>query len=892
MFRVSPAYMKVAAVLFHASWAVGLADPSVKVKSSPFSSAIARLAWAGSSGLECNADCRQACLSLGSEGSAGWGDASRQRADACVAGCGCGGGSEHLFATSESGDAYISTDAGQTWTDLMKQVPGYLQKGNASRIEQIQTSHIDPRSVVLLTNTSTSWISHDAGNSWHVLKLNTHAQGDRQITAWRWHPFKRDWALAESIIEPARGKPGAQKAPASRLAFYTQDGGVSFKLLAEDVRQCHWFARPGGDPRRVVIMHANNEWSSGRATARSAKEEPVEIVISQDFMASHNVILGKTAPGPSAAVRVFFHYNFIFAVVPDSISDYFNSGKNNLRLWFYNEAGNRFKESKGFQVAMWPRGATPSHARQLMNMRVLYSAEDQAFIYIPAANPTLSFGDVFAVSHNSAELSPILTDVQRASSLGSAAWEAVSGIDGAFLANRVILDRGQVLDRAERRFGQQEAAVEKIVDADTDDVDDVDGNDDNAKSPTEQVQNLRFAKRTYLSLDMGSAWQPLRAPEKGLSGQPLAGCEDVEAGKACLLQLSHFTSSFAAPGLVIGVGNAGVRLSENPQHRSVFLSRNAGISWRQILDGPHDVAILSHGDVILAVPAKSPGTVLYSVNSGEKWETVSVGASKDKSFVAEGLFTHPSHADARAFLALSSEARQGVVVASLDFSDTLKEACKLPGTPGAEGSDFEKWSPADALEDAHTTKRPVCMLGLKTSYVRRRADHACKTGAARLAPLDLRKDAPCECTAADWACDVGYHRAAYTEGSACEPLEEVALPNVSKMCTETIAEQIFVTKGYVKIPGNRCRGGVDLSPQREICEINIGFRAMLRNFVNYNHRTPVWLALCFMLVLSIWQVQRQRAGKGLLGKRKKFEDSNHAMDDDTEREFLIPPGDI
>jgi len=139
---------------------------------------------------------------------------------------------------------------------------------------------------------------------------------------------------------------------------------------------------------------------------------------------------------------------------------------------------------------------------------------------------------------------------------------------------------------------------------------------------------------------------------------------------------------------------------------------------------------------------------------------------------------------------------------------------------------------------------------------------------------------------------VGYHRAAYTEGSACEPLEEVALPNVSKMCTETIAEQIFVTKGYVKIPGNRCRGGVDLSPQREICEINIGFRAMLRNFVNYNHRTPVWLALCFMLVLSIWQVQRQRAGKGLLGKRKKFEDSNHAMDDDAEREFLIPPGDI
>jgi len=870
--------------LLLACWAsVFLADADVKIKSSPFDAALKRLAWAGSSGFECDTKCKQACFSVSPEDAPQTGDSSNDRSDACVAGCGCGGGSDHVFAMLDNGEAYISTDGGQAWNDLKKQVPGYLQR-EPNQLRHVHTSHTDPRSVALLTNTSTSWISHDGGNSWKPLKLTTHTHGERRITAWRWHPSRKDWALAESKGPPeAKASVGSDKIKQSNsLAFYTQDGGISFKLLAENVDQCHWAVRPDGDSRRILLTRYTHEDTPG---------SPQEIYTSEDFFATKKVLLGKGAPagGPIAAVRVLYHYNFIFAVVPEWGAAGESTGRN-LQLWFFSEAAQKPSQSNPFRAAKWPRRAAPVHRRQLREMQVLHSAEDMAILYVPASNADLPWGHVFSCSYQSRELSPLLTDVRASEGFDKVEWQAVSGIDGAFIANRAVLIGRSSPDLAEKRFGAQEAdAEDDLNQADAEEESTMDGNNREI-AQGRAASGSRFMRRTYLSLDMGTAWQSLRAPEKSVSGEALPGCESGPSASTCILHLAKWESSFAAPGIILGVGNTGVRLSNNPEHYGVFLSRDAGITWRQILEGPHEVAILAHGDMLAAVNIKSPGSLLYSTDNGHQWTTVIVAANRDKGFAVEGIFTHSSRTELQAFLALSSEARPGVVLASLDLGDALKESCKLPGSAGSADSDFEKWSPSDSLEDHQASQRPSCVLGVRSSYVRRKPDRACKTGATKLPPLDLRKDTPCQCTAADWACDAGYHRAAYTADAPCELFEDSAPPNVTQLCINTFDEHVEVTRGYTRIPGNRCNGGIDLSPMREMCPGNTGISAALRGLF-YSHRTPVYGALATVLVLSIIAVQRQGGAKGSRGYRKKYEDSrtgNHD-DDDIERELLIDP---
>merc|ERR1719183_581479 len=90
-----------------------------------------------------------------------------------------------------------------------------------------------------------------------------------------------------------------------------------------------------------------------------------------------------------------------------------------------------------------------------------------------------------------------------------------------------------------------------------------DGNDGEV-SQSGAAAKQRFVRRTYLSLDMGTVWQTLRAPERGLSGEALPGCESGPSASTCLLHLAQWETSFAAPGVILAVGNTGVRLSDNP----------------------------------------------------------------------------------------------------------------------------------------------------------------------------------------------------------------------------------------------------------------------------------------------------------------------------------------
>lgn len=910
--------------------------------------------------------------------------------DACIAGCGCAGGTDHVFSTTELGTAFYSKDGGDTWADLRQKVTPLPKNLSNYRFTTVHVSHADPRNVAVLTNTSAAWLSLDAGGTWRPLQLfeplvtttpapaaaapgaaaaqkptalpaGQPASGavaaalaktakaatswtglaphgpEHRILGWKWHPFLKDTALAETRTGGAPGK----------AIFVTEDAGASWRLVSDRVYQYHWAAVPGGDPRRIILTRLVDATPVRLGGFRSY---PQEVLVSEDYMASHTVLLGKGAEGgPSFAHHVHLHYNFVFAVAASSSSAPMTPGArpasdNVMELWVFSEAGNnsigaplpqamvtpqdaarqQAKQEPYFRLVEWPVNMAAPRAHQLRGLRVVFSAEHLVLFFMPAMDPSMQWGHVFSFGYQATEAEAVLTHVHRpAGGLGEMAWQAVSGVDGVFIANRVVIDQGQDLDKVDRSFDAQDLLVEDFEETEEDELEDGAGVEAAAR------EKVRFAVRTYISLNMGLSWQPLRAPAKDVGGFPLPGCgvsskaaplpaatpngtaanatlrgapqtvptllpvpaaPATQAGSPrCFLRLDRWTSSSAAPGVLVGVGSAGARLASSSV--GVFVSRDGGLSWQHVLKGQHEVSIISHGDTMVAVPADSPGIVRYSTNSGRAWQDVVVRPADGAGLTLEGVFAHPAHTDGRTLMALrADDASPGVALASVDFGPTLKTLCQGSDDPASPISDFEKWSPSDSLEDAHTSSRPVCLQGVRTHYVRRKADRQCRTGLQYVAPLDMRRDMPCQCTVTDWACAAGYQRMTYVPGATCEPLEGTRAVNVTKMCDTTMDATVQVTRGYVKIPGNRCEGGKDLSPLVEQCPGNVGIAGMLKTAMRLQGSLYGVGAIVSALVLFL--VTRQRSDHSSLDKLKArmYGDANTAGDDDdddVEREFLI-----
>eukprot|EP00445_Apocalathium_hangoei_P003221 CAMPEP_0203848418 /NCGR_PEP_ID=MMETSP0359-20131031/5585_1 /ASSEMBLY_ACC=CAM_ASM_000338 /TAXON_ID=268821 /ORGANISM="Scrippsiella Hangoei, Strain SHTV-5" /LENGTH=944 /DNA_ID=CAMNT_0050764013 /DNA_START=111 /DNA_END=2945 /DNA_ORIENTATION=- len=886
------------------------------IRSVQLPSAIHRAVWLGSSNLTCNAKCQQGCLGLGAaEDARGpWhGDAVNGQLDFCLAGCGCAAGADRLLVTTEAGSAHLWTAEGNSWKGLAELLPAKdLKSAGAFRVEQMKTSLADPRAVVAITNATTSWLSRDGGAKWQPVQMAAKGGKTRPITNWIWHPSEKDWALAEASPEtgatvPATAQGGAEAvAPVGRrhrrTVFYTQDGGASWKLLSRDVEQCHWSLKLAGNRTRILLTRYTDAASAGRTSAQ------VELVATSDFMASHTVLLGAgaVAGSPQAAVRVHIHSDFIAAAVLEGAATGASGGSSGrLELWLAADDG---LHAPLFQEASWPAHIEPMRPRQLRQLQVLYAAEHMALLFVPAAEYSLPWGHIFSWTPGRPELELLLTDVHHpgavaiggsgstaAPATGGLSFQPVAGVDGVFVANRLVLDQGQSdLDRAERRFDQQSEVASQQASASEDDA---------SAAAAGEAEGQRFVLRTYISVNMGLAWQPLTAPsataDTGAAKALRAECSEgkADAKSPCSLHLARWSSAAAAPGMLFGVGNVGLRLSDNPEHHSVFLSRDAGLTWKVVLDGPHLVTILGHGDALVAVPLQAPTKLVYSLDSGSSWQDIAIKAAGG-STVVRSMFTHPAHTDLRGFVCFGSDASPGVTLAALDLSGSLfAGSCRLPEDMSNAASDFERWSPADALEDSHASKRPSCILGARTKYIRRKAGKACRTGAVKPAPVDLRSDSLCECTAADWACDVGFHRASYAPGAGCEPLEGVALPNVTAMCEATVMDRVAVTRGYAKLPGNACSGGLDLAPSLEVCPGNVGISGALKGlYTRLRSARMMVLGISIVGFLALIQARRSQSALGLkmrscyggtLGGRSKKKNDDELEE---EREFLLPDG--
>ncbi|NXM85148.1 SORC1 protein, partial [Oenanthe oenanthe] len=239
--------------------------------------------------------------------------------------------------------------------------------------------------------------------------------------------------------------------------------------------------------------------------------------------------------------------------------------------------------------------------------------------------------------------------------------------------------------------------------------------------------------KTFITYNKGRDWSLLQAPQMDLRGNPIH-CLLPYCSLHLHLKVSdnpytsgNIASRDTAPGIIVASGNIGTELSDNDI--SMFVTSDAGNTWRQIFEEEHSVLFLDQGGVLVAMKHTSlPIRHLWlSFDEGRSWSKYSftslplfvdgvLGEPGEETLIMT-VFGHFSH-------------RSEWQLVKVDYKSIFDRRC-------AE-EDYRPWQLHSQGE--------ACIMGAKRIYRKRRSEKKCMQG--RFAGAMSWE--PCLCTEADF----------------------------------------------------------------------------------------------------------------------------------------------
>ena len=292
----------------------------------------------------------------------------------------------------------------------------------------------------------------------------------------------------------------------------------------------------------------------------------------------------------------------------------------------------------------------------------------------------------------------------------------------------------------------------------------------------EDVEQSPVAKKkikSKISFDDGRTFSPLTA-----------GDDEIHLHSVSEMSNSGRVFSSPAPGLVMGVGNKG-RYLQDYEEGDLYVSDDAGLTWRRAVKDAHKYEFGDRGSVLLAIYDEGPtDSITYSLDHGKKWKKMDIG---DK-IRAKILTTTPDSTSLKFFLMATSRDETDPELEhyaiSIDFAELHEGKCSE--------DDFERW---DARMDEKG--EATCIMGHKQWYWRRKADADCFVGKEFEHPV--ARFERCACAKEDFECD--YNFVPSTDGTECVPAGVMPLP---KGQCENPEETYLGSSGFRLIPGNEC----------------------------------------------------------------------------------------
>jgi hypothetical protein len=310
-----------------------------------------------------------------------------------------------------------------------------------------------------------------------------------------------------------------------------------------------------------------------------------------------------------------------------------------------------------------------------------------------------------------------------------------------------------------------------------------------ANNVTNFDQSGAAVKTTIITFDNGGVWRNLIPPKVDSLNQPIS-C----TGK-CSLHLhgindwittgmGPFYSSANAIGLLIATGNVGENLVTDKNQVNLYLSRDAGLTWSELMKGPYIYEFGDHGGIIVFADTSGYTSELkYSLDEGLSIQTVPL----DQQVDVTNIRVEPS-ATSHKFILYGEDTLGKAVLIGVDFAGVQSRICV--------DSDYEPWSPTDGRASGLT-----CQLGRNVTYLRRKRDANCFNNRDTEHVLSVIN---CACVVEDYECDFGFEETLVNGQPFCA-LSSVNPPaDPPSYCPPGTTYEI--SSGHRRVAGDSCVG--------------------------------------------------------------------------------------
>ncbi|KAM9770526.1 LOW QUALITY PROTEIN: VPS10 domain-containing receptor SorCS3-like [Menidia menidia] len=293
--------------------------------------------------------------------------------------------------------------------------------------------------------------------------------------------------------------------------------------------------------------------------------------------------------------------------------------------------------------------------------------------------------------------------------------------------------------------------------------------------------------KTYITYNKGRDWRLLPAPPADLEGNDIH-CVLPFCSLHLQLQTSEnpyvsgsISTKSSAPGVIVATGNIGPELSYN--NVGMFISSDAGNSWRAIFEEEHNIWFLDRGGALVAVKQPSVPTrhLWLSFDEGVQWSQHSFSAVP--LFVDGVLVEAGAHNQIMTFFGHFSHRSEWQLI-KIDYKSIFTRMCTK--------DDYHTWH-------LHNQGEP-CVMGQKQIYQRRRPGSHCMPGGDF---STVQSAESCICRAHDFECDYGFERRG--DGN-CRPAFWFNPSSASRSCS--LGQNYLNSTGYRKVVLNNCTKGV------------------------------------------------------------------------------------
>ncbi|KAF3687128.1 VPS10 domain-containing receptor SorCS1 [Channa argus] len=242
--------------------------------------------------------------------------------------------------------------------------------------------------------------------------------------------------------------------------------------------------------------------------------------------------------------------------------------------------------------------------------------------------------------------------------------------------------------------------------------------------------------KTHITYNRGRDWRLLQAPSKDLRGNSIH-CLLPYCSLHLHLHVSanpytsgNIASRDSAPGIIVASGSIGAELTTS--NVSVFITSDAGNTWRQIFDEEYAVLYLDQGGAFVAI-RHTPLPIRHlwlSFDEGRQWNKY--GFTNTPLFV-DGVLGEPGEETLIMTIFGHVSHRSEWQLVKIDFRSIFNKRCTE--------ADYQTWHLHDQGEP--------CLMGVKRIYRKLKPTSRCVMGKTYSVSMT---SGPCDCTEADFEC--------------------------------------------------------------------------------------------------------------------------------------------